>query len=76
MKAVRKQFKPVVITIESQDELNYLWHCLVGAPFQTPQESIKENPEIRVSDDFIDWNMWEKVDEIVRPDQQPGIIKR
>lgn len=30
MKVERKEeFTPVTITIESQDELNYLWHCLV-----------------------------------------------
>ena len=29
MKVERKEeFTPVTITIESQDELNYLWHCL------------------------------------------------
>jgi hypothetical protein len=30
MKAYRKEedFKPVTIIIESQDEFDYLWHCL------------------------------------------------
>lgn len=66
MKVFRKEedFKPVTIIIESQDEFDYLWHCL-----NTPKGVIKKNTSINYAfPDELDINeFWGALDEIRRP---------
>ena len=65
MKAERKNkaFEPVTITLETEDELNYLWYCL-----NRPKRMILENyeSELNVSEDFDEYQMWKELDKIVR----------
>lgn len=67
MKVERKQpaFEPVIITIESEDELNYLWHCLNVD--KSDIESLSISSEIKFPRNVDDKQMWEALDEIVRP---------
>lgn len=58
-----KKFTPVVITVESQDELNYLWHCL-----NVSVDTIMSNSDLAVPfPKQGKGNMWDKLDKIVRP---------
>ena len=64
MKAYRKdpEFRPVVIEIESEDELLYLWHCL-----NVNKDTIKENTdkEHPFPDNVCDYGMWELIDNLI-----------
>lgn len=66
MKAYRKDpdFKPVVIEIESEDELRYLWHCL-----NENKEKIKINADFSVPfpDNIEDYKMWDVIDKLLIP---------
>ena len=68
MKAERKQseFEPVVITIESKDELNYLWHCLDVA-----KSLIEENcnQAYAFPSNFDKHEMFRSLDKVVRPEK-------
>ena len=66
MKAYRKDpdFKPVVIEIESEDELLYLWHCL-----NVDSRIIEQNTSkrIKVSSEFSKRQMWQLIDKLLNP---------
>jgi hypothetical protein len=66
MKAYRKdpEFKPVVIEIESEDELLYLWHCL-----NIKKEGVLDGADSRIPfpHNIEDYKMWKLIDKIVRP---------
>ena len=66
MKAYRKDpdFKPVVIEIESEDELLYLFHCLA-----LEKEDVKglSKSNTRFPDDVSDLQMCQIITEIVHP---------
>lgn len=65
MKVERKNkaFEPVTITLESQDELNYLWYCL-NRPMSVIMEN--ENEKIVVGCDFDEYAMWKELDKIIK----------
>ena len=66
MKAYRKdpEFNPVVIEIESEDELRYLWHCL-----NIKKEIVKNKADIGVPfpQDIDDLEMWDVIDNLLNP---------
>lgn len=68
MKAERKQpkFEPVVITLKSEDELNYLWHCL-----DLKKSDVKDlaNQSVPFPENVDDDQMFEELDKIVRPEK-------
>ena len=66
MKVFRKEedFKPVTIIIESQDEFDYLWHCL-----SLTNKEIKKNSDTTYvfPDKLDEYKLWNALDEIGRP---------
>jgi hypothetical protein len=68
MKVEGKQpeFKPVVITLESEDELNYLWHL-----FSLIKSDVEKlaGDEIFFPKDLDDMKIFKKLDKIVRPEK-------
>ena len=66
MKAYRKDpdFKPVVIEIESEDELRYLWHCLGCSKSVIKPDTDKHVPfPYRVND----LQMFSEIDRLLNP---------
>jgi hypothetical protein len=69
MKVERKQqkFEPVVITVESEDELHYLWHCL-----NLEKDTVFEwsdSGNVPYPEKVNDMNIFIELDKIVRPNQ-------
>jgi hypothetical protein len=69
MKAERidPEFKPVVITLESEDELHYLWHCL-----NLNKLDVKELSGLSTTPfpkDLDDMKIFKKLDKIIRPEK-------
>jgi len=64
MKAERKNkaFEPVTITLESQDELNYLWHAL-NIGYTHVQRNTSDKHHVNNWDCKHD--MWDAIDEIM-----------
>ena len=66
MKVFRKEedFKPVTIVIESQDEFDYLWHCL-----NISKKVIKNHSDTEYAfpDEINERGLWDALDEIDRP---------
>ena len=66
MKAYRKdpEFRPVVIEIESEDELLYLYHCL-----NMRKEEVKESNDYSqpFPDDVNDDAMFNQIDNLLNP---------
>jgi hypothetical protein len=69
MKAERKQpeFEPVIITLESEDELYYLWHCLNLNKLDVKELSGLSTTPFPENLDEI-W-MFQALDKIVRPEK-------
>jgi hypothetical protein len=67
MKVEGKQtkFEPVVITIESQDELIYLWHCLSLFKSDVKEYWDRDFPFPKNVDDN---QMFQSLDKIVKPE--------
>ena len=64
MKVERKEeFTPVTITLESQDELNYLWHCLDSEKIE---KIVTQNAkDIFPFNSGVGCGMWESLNKIM-----------
>lgn len=63
----KPEFKPVVITLESEDELYYLWHCL-----NLNKLDVKELSGLSTTpfpENLDDMKIFKKLDKIVRPEK-------